>query len=55
LLRLPTVLPSSTSVIAMAVYGERAAGVVSDGGFVVWELPTVILDGIPVSYLTISL
>lgn len=31
----------------MAVYGNRLAGVTSDGGFVVWELPEVITDDVP--------
>jgi hypothetical protein len=47
LLQLPTVFAPSTSVIDMAVYGNRLAGVTSDGGFVVWELPEVITDDVP--------
>jgi hypothetical protein len=31
----------------MAVYGNRLAGVTSDGGFVVWELPELITDDVP--------
>ena len=31
----------------MAVYGNRLAGVTSDGGFVVWELPEMITDDVP--------
>lgn len=31
----------------MAVYGNRLAGVTSDGGFVVWELPEIITDDVP--------
>ncbi len=31
----------------MAVYVNRLAGVTSDGGFVVWELPEVITDDVP--------
>ena len=31
----------------MAVYGNRLAGVTSDGGFVVWELPDLITDDVP--------
>ena len=31
----------------MAVFGNRLAGVTSDGGFVVWELPEVITDDVP--------
>ncbi|KIK98818.1 hypothetical protein PAXRUDRAFT_823420 [Paxillus rubicundulus Ve08.2h10] len=47
LLQLPTVFAPSTQVIDMAVYGNRLAGVTSDGGFVVWELPEVITDDVP--------
>jgi hypothetical protein len=31
----------------MAVNGNRLAGVTSDGGFVVWELPETITDDVP--------
>ncbi|KAG6379129.1 hypothetical protein JVT61DRAFT_11566 [Boletus reticuloceps] len=47
LLQLPTVFAPATQVIDMAVYGNRLAGVTSDGGFVVWELPEVITDDVP--------
>ncbi|KIJ60640.1 hypothetical protein HYDPIDRAFT_98194 [Hydnomerulius pinastri MD-312] len=47
LLQLPTVFAPSTQVIDMAVYGNRLAGVTSDGGFVVWELPELITDDVP--------
>ncbi|KAL0947371.1 hypothetical protein HGRIS_013487 [Hohenbuehelia grisea] len=47
LLQLPTVFSSSSSVTDMAVYGNRLAGVTSDGGFVVWELPELITDDVP--------
>lgn len=47
LLQLPTVFAPVTQVIDMAVYGNRLAGVTSDGGFVVWELPEVITDDVP--------
>jgi WD40 repeat protein len=47
LLQLPPAFPNSTSVTDMAVYGNRLAGVTSDGGFVVWELPDVITDDVP--------
>lgn len=47
LLQLPSTFPSSTSVTDMAVYGNRLAGVTSDGGFVVWELPEMITDDVP--------
>ena len=47
LLQLPAVFPPSTSVSDMAVYGNRLAGVTSDGGFVVWQLPDIITDDVP--------
>lgn len=47
MLQLPGAFPNSTSVTDMAVYGDRLAGVTSDGGFVVWELPEVITDDVP--------
>ena len=47
LLQLPGVFPQSTSVIDMAVHGNRLAGVTSDGGFIVWELPDTITDDVP--------
>lgn len=47
LLQLPQVFASASSVIDMAVFGNRLAGVTSDGGFVVWELPEVITDDVP--------
>jgi len=47
LLQLPPTFAPSTSVIDMAVYGNRLAGVTSDGGFVVWELPEIITDDVP--------
>ncbi|KAJ7756874.1 hypothetical protein DFH07DRAFT_919930 [Mycena maculata] len=43
----PATFPTSSSVSDMAVYGNRLAGVTSDGGFVVWELPEVITDDVP--------
>jgi hypothetical protein len=52
LLQLPSVFPQSTAVSDMAVFGNRLAGVTSDGGFVLWELPEVIMDDVPcVNYL----
>ncbi|KAL0580223.1 hypothetical protein V5O48_001816 [Marasmius crinis-equi] len=47
LLQLPPIFPPSTSVTDMAVYSNRLAGVTSDGGFVVWELPDIITDDVP--------
>ena len=51
LLQLPSIFPLSSSVIDMAVHGDRLAGVTSDGGFVVWELPEVITDDVPYACL----
>ncbi|KAG5645898.1 hypothetical protein DXG03_005045 [Asterophora parasitica] len=47
LLQLPPIFPNSSSVVDMAVHGNRLAGVTSDGGFIVWELPLVITDNVP--------
>lgn len=47
LLQLPSVFNNTISVTDMAVYGNRLAGVTSDGGFVVWELPELITDDVP--------
>jgi hypothetical protein len=47
LLQLPATFSSASSVTDMAVYGNRLAGVTSDGGFVVWELPELITDDVP--------
>ena len=47
LLQLPAVFAATTSVTDMAVHGNRLAGVTSDGGFVVWELPETITDDVP--------
>ncbi|KAJ7074239.1 hypothetical protein C8F01DRAFT_1099751 [Mycena amicta] len=48
LLQLPAgTFPGSSSVSDMAVFGNRLAGVTTDGGFVVWELPEVITDDVP--------
>ncbi|KAL5511726.1 hypothetical protein ACEPAH_4944 [Sanghuangporus vaninii] len=47
LLQLPSVFGPSISVTDMAVFGNRLAGVTSDGGFVVWELPELITDDVP--------
>ncbi|KAF8654218.1 hypothetical protein AX16_003742 [Volvariella volvacea WC 439] len=48
LLQLPnTIFSPQASVTDMAVYGNRLAGVTSDGGFVIWELPPVITDDVP--------
>lgn len=47
LLQLPNLFPVPTSVTDMAVFGNRLAGVTSDGGFVLWELPELITDDVP--------
>ncbi|ESK88309.1 wd40 repeat-containing nuclear protein [Moniliophthora roreri MCA 2997] len=47
LLTLPPPFPPGASVTDMAVHGNRLAGVTSDGGFVVWELPELITDDVP--------
>jgi hypothetical protein len=47
LLQLPSLFPSTTSVIDMAVFGSRLAGITSDGGFVLWQLPDTITDDVP--------
>ncbi|THV07877.1 hypothetical protein K435DRAFT_772233 [Dendrothele bispora CBS 962.96] len=47
LLQLPSIFATNASVTDMAVYGNRLAGVTSDGGFVVWELPGIITDDVP--------
>ncbi|KAI0035754.1 hypothetical protein K488DRAFT_42648 [Vararia minispora EC-137] len=47
LLQLPSVFPGTTAVTDMAVFGNRLAGITSDGGFVLWELPEVIMDDVP--------
>ncbi|THH32998.1 hypothetical protein EUX98_g1193 [Antrodiella citrinella] len=47
LLQLPPLFAPTASVTDMSVHGNRLAGVTSDGGFVVWELPEVIRDDVP--------
>ncbi|KAI0670515.1 hypothetical protein C8Q78DRAFT_975321 [Trametes maxima] len=47
LLQLPSIFHQTTAVSDMSVHGNRLAGVTSDGGFVVWELPPVITDDVP--------
>lgn len=47
LLNLPPTFAPTAMVTDMAVYGNRLAGVTSDGGFIVWELPGVITDDVP--------
>ncbi|KAJ7132530.1 hypothetical protein C8R44DRAFT_978066 [Mycena epipterygia] len=43
----PGTFQTSSSVCDMAICGNRLAGVTSDGGFVIWELPQVITDDVP--------
>ncbi|KAJ7632208.1 hypothetical protein FB45DRAFT_911811 [Roridomyces roridus] len=48
LLQLPSSTFQNSSMVSdMAVYGNRLAGVTTDGGFVVWELPEIITDDVP--------
>ncbi|KAI0079997.1 hypothetical protein K474DRAFT_440600 [Panus rudis PR-1116 ss-1] len=47
LLQLPQLFPPTVAVTDMSVHGNRLAGVTSDGGFVVWELPEIIRDDVP--------
>ncbi|KAF9072939.1 hypothetical protein BDP27DRAFT_1360693 [Rhodocollybia butyracea] len=51
LLQLPPVFSPLSSVIDMAAYGNRLAGVTLDGGFVVWEFPEIITDDAPAQIL----
>ncbi|KIJ37730.1 hypothetical protein M422DRAFT_33619 [Sphaerobolus stellatus SS14] len=51
LLQLPGWFSPAATVIDMVVSGNRLAGVTSDGGFVVWELPKLIEDDVPASLL----
>ncbi|KAF8527056.1 hypothetical protein JB92DRAFT_2699369 [Gautieria morchelliformis] len=51
LLQLPSAFPPTSSVIDMVVSGNRLAGVTSDGGFVVWELPKIIEDDVAATLL----
>ncbi|KAI0682341.1 hypothetical protein BC835DRAFT_1479759 [Cytidiella melzeri] len=46
LLQLPPLFPTSVTVSDMSVHGNRLAGVTSDGGLVVGELPKVIRDDV---------
>lgn len=54
LLQLPSYFPQHSSIVDMVVSGNRLAGVTSDGGFVVWELPTIIEDDVSYVVLTIK-
>ena len=46
LLTLPPLFPPATAVCDMSVHSNHLAGVTSDGGLVVWELPEVITDDV---------
>jgi WD40 repeat protein len=41
-LLLPSPFPRASDIVDLKASGNRLAGVTSDGGFVVWELPPVI-------------
>ena len=47
LLQLPSVFSPNASVIDMAVYDNHLAGITSDGGFVLWEIPELFTDDVP--------
>ncbi|KAJ4488438.1 hypothetical protein J3R30DRAFT_3792845 [Lentinula aciculospora] len=51
LLQLPPIFSPLSSVVDMAAYGNRLAGVTMDGGFVVWEFPDIITDDAPAQIL----
>jgi len=53
LLKLPPTFPTNSSIVDLVTSGNRLAGVTSDGGFVVWEVPQLVDDDIP-SLLLVS-
>lgn len=53
LLKLPPTFPNNSSIVDLVTSGNRLAGVTSDGGFVVWEVPQLVDDDIP-SLLLVS-
>jgi hypothetical protein len=53
LLKLPPTFPTNSSIVDLVTSGNRLAGVTSDGGFVVWEVPPLVDDDIP-SLLLVS-
>jgi len=53
LLKLPQTFPTNSSIVDLVTSGNRLAGVTSDGGFVVWEVPQLVDDDIP-SLLLVS-
>lgn len=54
LLQLPSMFPPGTAVSDMSVQGNRLAGVTSDGGLIVWELPELITDDVPYVILALG-
>jgi hypothetical protein len=53
LLKLPPTFPPNSTIVDLVTSGNRLAGVTSDGGFVVWEVPQLVDDDIP-SLLLVS-
>ncbi|KAG8820860.1 hypothetical protein FRC17_010001 [Serendipita sp. 399] len=53
LLKLPPTFSPNSSIVDLVTSGNRLAGVTSDGGFVVWEVPPMVDDDIP-SLLLVS-
>lgn len=53
LLKLPGTFSVNSSIVDLVTSGNRLAGVTSDGGFVVWEVPPMVDDDIP-SLLLVS-
>jgi hypothetical protein len=51
LLKLPPTFPTNSSIVDLVTSGNRLAGVTSDGGFVVWEVPPLVTTTSPRSYL----
>jgi len=47
LLKLPGTFFANSSIVDLVTSGNRLAGVTSDGGFVVWEVPPMVDDDIP--------
>ncbi|KAF8630365.1 hypothetical protein AX15_002929 [Amanita polypyramis BW_CC] len=47
LLQLPSLFSPNTMVTDMAVCDNHLAGITSDGGFVLWEIPELFTDDVP--------
>lgn len=47
LLQLPSLFSPNASVTDMAVCDNHLAGITSDGGFVLWEIPELFTDDVP--------